>query len=391
MDFLTHRERPVENRTMSLETLIPYIVQHNAMIIQALVSAILLLVVVLAYRNFSSARQVDPSVSPAVAGDMGQLEATLKKLLEKANQVPTAASASPGDNPALLTEIEKLKKSLEERQNAFEKLKVEAEAAKAAGGAPATAPGISAEERTQLETQIKELQAKLSEYEIISEDIADLSFYKEENVKLQKELEGIKKGGAPSTTAAPTTAAAESARPAPVMAGSAKATVAAAAVEVAAPEPVAKTPAPPIVEVAPPVAAEPELPPPPPPTPAKSTNPHAAVDDDLMAEFAKAVESQKPANESKTVSGAAPAAAPPIMVTGDPTADENPLGSGVDLDKVAAEVTQLDSSADVGNSLDGELNPDKLLEEAAGMDSIKPEDAKLMNEFEDFVKKGGVG
>lgn len=416
---------------MSLENLIPYIVQHNALIIQVLVSAILLLVVVLAWRNFSAARHADPALSPAATGDMSQLEATLKKLLEKANQVPTAATAAPGDNPALLTEIEKLKKSLEEKQTQMERLKADAEAHKAVGGAAAggaPAPGLSSEERGQLETQIKDLQAKLSEYEIISEDIADLSFYKEENVKLQKELEGYKKGGAapaPAAAAPATPSPAEAPKAAPTMAGSAKATAAAAAAEAApAPAPVAAAPAPapeapaPVATPAPAPVAEAAKPAEPTPAPATpeapaapaakaATNPHAAVDDDLMAEFAAAVEQQKkpgaPVAAATPAPAAAPAAAPapapatekPAVVSSNfaPTADENPLGSGLDVDKIAGEVTQLAAVAntDVGNSLEGELNPDKLLEEAATMESIKPEDAKLMNEFEDFVKKGGVG
>src|SRR5690606_29016337 len=126
-----------------------------------------------------------------------------------------------------------------------------------------TAPGVSTEEKDKLDAKIKELQAKLSEYEIISEDIADLSFYKEQNAKLAREVEALKSGGAVATA----TATADDLD----IVGKAKATVdavlagketsVAPATEVATPTPVAPAtpevaaPAP-VAEAAPPVVAE---------------------------------------------------------------------------------------------------------------------------------------
>lgn len=406
---------------MSLETLIPYIVEHNALIIQILVVTILLMVVFVAYRNFANAK------SGAVAGagaDLSQLEGTLKKLLEKANAVPVASAVAAGENSALLGEIEKLKKSLEEKQGQIEKLKVaqaEAASAAAAGGeaaavaAAAASAQMSSADQSALDAQIKELQAKLSEYEIISEDIADLSFYKEENSKLQKELEAFKKGGAAPTAAAPAPAAApaaaatpaapaaapEAAKPAPAMAGSAKATNAAKGPEgKAAPVPATPASAPVAPAPAPAASATPAAAPPaatPDSAPAAASAEAQAADDDLMKEFEMAVEAQKHKGPAPAAApgAAAPATAPaPAAEPGAPkdqAKDDSPLGSGLDVDKVAAEVSQFADNVGDVNVLEGELNPDKLLEEAANMDTIKPEDAKLMNEFEDFVKKGGVG
>ena len=413
-----------EDLLMSLETLIPYIVEHNALIIQILVVTILLMVVFVAYRNFASAK------SGAVAGtgaDLSQLEGTLKKLLEKANAVPVASAVAAGENSALLGEIEKLKKSLEEKQGQIEKLKgaqAEAASAAAAGGeaaaaavAAAATAQMSSADQSALDAQIKELQAKLSEYEIISEDIADLSFYKEENSKLQKELEVFKKGGAAPAAAAPAPAATatpaapapptapaaapEAAKPAPAMAGSAKATNAAKGPEgKAAPTSAAPTPAPATPSAAPAAPATPAAVAPaatPASAPAAASAEAQAADDDLMKEFEMAVEAQKHKGPAPVAApgAAAPAAAPaPAATPGAPkdqAKDDSPLGSGLDVDKVAAEVSQFADNVGDVNVLEGELNPDKLLEEAASMDSIKPEDAKLMNEFEDFVKKGGVG
>lgn len=47
-------------------------------------------------------------------------------------------------------------------------------------------------ESVDLQAKVKELTEKLSEYEIIEDDIANLSFYKTENIKLKNELEKLK-------------------------------------------------------------------------------------------------------------------------------------------------------------------------------------------------------
>jgi hypothetical protein len=49
-------------------------------------------------------------------------------------------------------------------------------------------------ESGELETKVKELSDKLSEYEIIEDDIANLSFYKTENAKLKNELDKLRGG-----------------------------------------------------------------------------------------------------------------------------------------------------------------------------------------------------
>ena len=337
---------------MSMEALIALVVERQALIIQSLVSIILFIVMIMAYRNFARAKKLEESgpISSG-GGDISAIEETLKKLLEKANQVPTAAAVAAvgaGDNSAALAgEIETLRKSLQEKQEQIEAMKTavtEAQAASPDAAAAPAATGLSDAEKDALNTQIKDLQAKLSEYEIISEDIADLSFYKEENSKLQKELASLKGGGS---------------APAPEE----KPAEAAPAVEVA-PEPVApvaeEKPAPApeaVVEAAPEAPAPAEA-----PAPEVVANPDEVLsaDDDLMKEFAEAVNAQSPE---------------------------------IDVDRMSAEATELlaageESSATAEEILSDALDPDKLAAEAAKMDAIKPEDAKLMGDFESFVKKG---
>ena len=55
----------------------------------------------------------------------------------------------------------------------------------------------------KLSSRIKELEAKLAEYEILEDDIADLSLYKEENARLRSELEKLKAGEAGSEPVLP--------------------------------------------------------------------------------------------------------------------------------------------------------------------------------------------
>jgi len=70
----------------------------------------------------------------------------------------------------------------------IETLKIAAEKVQptADGG---VAPGVDV---SALQAKLVELQAKLAEYEIIEDDIADLSMYKEENKKLKAELATLK-------------------------------------------------------------------------------------------------------------------------------------------------------------------------------------------------------
>ena len=338
---------------MSFETMIPFVIKHNAVIIQALVALILLLVAVLATRNFLRSGDTAPVAGSA---NLEQLEGTLKKLLERAGQVP--AVPANAESAQLVAEIETLRSSLAEKQEQIEQMKL---APRPEGSAPAPvsseAPAagvanLSSEDKRALEDQIRDLQAKLAEYEIISEDIADLSFYKEENVKLQKQLEGLK-GGAP-VAATPAAAVATPAAPAPVPAQAMVDSLMATPPE----------------ELAASVAS----------TPAPERN--SAADEDLLKEFADAVSAQGgiPAPEEPSADAEAEAAAAGLFDV------ERMTQEAGQLEKIAATV----GDAPAGDALEAGLDAERLAAEAASMESIKPEDAKLMGDFEDFMKKGGA-
>ena len=367
---------------MSLDKIIAYIVLHSELLIEVSIALVAVTSLYLAARAFlrnDSAEEGHASSS----SDLSQIEATLKKIVEqggisKGSDVDYAAAGLTPEQVAQATElkheVEKLKAELTHRTTQLEELK----AKEAAGGDQASGPS---EDLTKLEARIKELESKLSEYEIISEDIADLSFYKEENQKLQKELEALKN----AAPVAPVAAA-----PAPVAQPEAE-IVGRSKVEVAAePEPVV-------------------------PAPAAEESP-SFVDDDIMAEFAKAVEQQvatkptprvpvakapveeatpapEPAVIPEAAVEAAPESAPEVAVEAAaevPVEAEDTSGLGeMNLDKIVEEaqiieanpITNVDS-----NVLEESLNEDKLLAEADQF-NVSAEDTQAMGQFEEFVKK----
>lgn len=210
---------------MSVEQFLRFWSQYNVLIIELVIGAILVMTVYIAYRTFFGPEAEEGhGAAGGAALDVGALEKTLQKFLE--NQPAPGASAA-GGAPASGEDLDKLKLELAEKDRLLEELKNKP-AAVAAEGAPAA----DDEEKKKLGDRVKDLEARLAEYEIISEDIADLSFYKEENGKLQKELEALRGGSAPA--AAPSSAGSAPAAPAAPADGAAAAP--------AAPEPPAETP-----------------------------------------------------------------------------------------------------------------------------------------------------
>jgi hypothetical protein len=123
-------------------------------------------------------------------------------------QVGASAGAGGGNTPALSADMEALKKELESRAQIIGELQSQVSKAREANNTG------------ELLEKIKNLEGKLSEYEIIEDDIADLSNFKEENIRLQKELEALKRGGpqlvdqfADALTAKPMEAVATAATP----------------------------------------------------------------------------------------------------------------------------------------------------------------------------------
>lgn len=322
---------------MTIEKFLSFWSHHNTEIIEGLIALIVLIALFLAYRSFfgkKSAGAEEHASGGTVNVDAAQLEKTLQKLIEnqslgaklsansdelsvghdvdleasepeaaRATGEPAASAAGGGE--ATSAEVAQLRASLSESTKKMEILRTQlvqaqeqvtaakneaaaaANAPAAAGGAAPAAGGMSAEERSEFDAKVKDLEARLAEYEIISEDIADLSRYREENDALKKQLESLK-ATAPST---PPPAAAAPAAPAVDM-GLAIEPLEQVKAAPAAPAPEA-TPAPPKLAAVPDASPAVETPA---ESPAEETS--SLIDDDLMKEFAAAVEGQKSALET---------------------------------------------------------------------------------------------
>ncbi|MBC7372225.1 MAG: hypothetical protein H7326_11705 [Bdellovibrionaceae bacterium] len=262
---------------------------NNAVIIEILVALILISTIFLVYRAFFGPKGVD-TFDTSTAGpslNTAHIEKTLQKILDQQSSKaasPAGASSHAGSAPAeLVRELTSMRTALEEKEKQIVVLQDKAAAAVKAAAAPGASPsaeaiaqaaqaaaGMAEKERGDYEAKIRELEARLAEYEIISEDIADLSFFKEENQRLTKELEGLR------NMAASVSKQANAVAPEAMLTN---------------PVPVAQAPAPAVqapVAAIPPAATVAEA----------AAVPDIKVDDSLLADFAQAVEGQKAADEA---------------------------------------------------------------------------------------------
>lgn len=290
--------------------------------------------------------------------DFQQIESSLKKLLENANlTAPVKAGSSSGEPHP---DVEKLRKLLAEKDEVIAKL--QAQGAGAAGAGTAGEAALAKE----LQDKVGDLEARLAEYEIIEDDIADLSMYKEENARLKDEIETLKSGGAVSAPApaAPVPKAAPVPPPPPAPPK----------------EPVKATPPPP----PPPPAAPPAKPAEEPPK--RETQVDEVLADDIMAEFAAAVKEQKAADKVKPVEKAqlSETLAPPNAAA-DPAGGQGPI----DTDKMLGEIADLNASAvedDGSSGLEEGVDTDKMLSETQDLNASVNE-KELADQFDDFVKE----
>lgn len=192
-----------------------FITQYNALIIQIIFSVVLILVLVYIYRTFF----LTPSATGSIESDaeLGEVNKKLNILLqqqknpvfvsavmsgaEKRNSLQTeSAATSPAiaqEMDQLKTEVLKLRNQLNESEKkVFEMAPSSPGSAAAASssmeeafgvGVSASSPGgkMQIEELTQ---KVEQLQSRLSEYDIIADDIAELSELRSENSALKKKL-----------------------------------------------------------------------------------------------------------------------------------------------------------------------------------------------------------
>jgi len=168
---------------------------HNTIIIQSLAVLIAILIVFFIFRLFFAKQNSDLEHH----GQTGQisydaLDEKLNKLLEQHAQTKTVtvSQVEGGELTAqqiaemdqLKTEIVGLKESLTKKESELLSAKEQA----AVGSTSGDQLNDLNNKLTDYEKQIAKLNSRLSEYEIIAEDIADLQKYKSENDQLKKQV-----------------------------------------------------------------------------------------------------------------------------------------------------------------------------------------------------------
>lgn len=310
---------------MKLETFLTTYTHNAESIIQWVFLAVLLMVGFLIARGLFGKKEAAVAVAAAAGPGVSvappaELQAVLDKIMAQTAKLETVQLT--GMAPAGVAEIEAQVQTL---KNELSSREVEIAELKAAGPSPvATDAGNLAE-------RIKELEAKLAEYEILEDDIADLSLYKEENSRLKAELDGIRAAPAPVAAAVAVAAApAPPAEPEPVLGES---IVEEFAQAVAQPTPEVSTSAPPldVPDTGDPMKdfestlqmTAPE------PVAAPAAASAQAEADDLFAEFAQGEDSSTLDTEKMMAEMAA-------LVNIEPTGG-NALDESIDIEKMASE------------------------------------------------------
>ncbi len=174
---------------------------YNTLIIQVAFSVVLLLILIYIYRLFFVS-SMSPTSTVEGGADLSEVNEKLNQLLKNgpiANATVPATPAASGNSQVISDELEKLKvenAQLKVQLNESEKKVFDLapgsaadEAKKAAANAPVALIATNEAEVIALNKKIEELQSRLSEYDIIADDIAELSQLRAENAELKKRVE----------------------------------------------------------------------------------------------------------------------------------------------------------------------------------------------------------
>lgn len=192
---------------MDLNALVRLIYSKHELMLGVSITLLLIVTVLMLVRSVMEDRQtekksgksadLDPkTLNTAIEGAMKKVLADkgIQGALAGAAAGASGAASSNGDSSVAHPDALELKKSLSEKEAKIAALMTDIEALKAAADKvqPTEGGATSGVDVSALQAKLAELQAKLAEYEIIEDDIADLSMYKEENKKLKAELANMK-------------------------------------------------------------------------------------------------------------------------------------------------------------------------------------------------------
>lgn len=194
---------------MTVEKFLSFWSQHNIEIIESVIALVIILSLFLAYRSFFAKSSRDAE-GEEHGFDASQIEQVLQKILANQNQSqpdkPSHEAEDLGmrvDFDAMDTDsgagassevVQQLQSTVSESQKKIETLQIQLKEAlqKASELAENSGGAANSIDTESLKNKISDLEARLSEYEIISQDIADLSRYRDENEQLKREIEALK-------------------------------------------------------------------------------------------------------------------------------------------------------------------------------------------------------
>lgn len=362
-----------------------YVSDHIEHVIGGLVVLFLLTSILLLIRNINQKEQPAEGSGRTNADDLdiGAIESAMKRVLAAQGVVGVAnlsgagasqASAHASSGSSTTSEstasgtldagsASQLAEALKERDvkvqdlaREIDRLTTEVATSKTLAGGGGGSDGKVAE----LQTKIEELQARLSEYEIIEDDIADLSLFKEENAQLRTELEALKSQiGSGNVVASPV---------APVIAEEVVATPVAPETDEEDVFTTALLEEAQVLAESPAVEVESA-------GPVESAAPKVVSQDEIDALFALAPKEAKTEDEDVASLAAtgdelaeliesldSPEVAPEVV-----SADSSIFEGDLDTEKMLSEVENLSDSSESEDILEGSLDTEKLLAE---MDSI---------------------
>lgn len=168
-----------------------FVAEHNEKVIGALVVAFLVTSILLLIRSLNEGK--DSGSVSNVQINLDEIEALMKRLLGSG----VAVSTGPGVGIAGAAMSEDAQSAITERETRIRDLASQLEQMKSELDKKGSG-GSAVDESAMIENQkrIEELQARLAEYEIIEDDIADLSRFKLENAELKAKIERLKMRGA---------------------------------------------------------------------------------------------------------------------------------------------------------------------------------------------------
>lgn len=165
-----------------MESILSLFIFHDSYVVSFLVVGITVVVVMLLLFNQKS----PTSVVRSEVEDDGQIEGALRRVLSEKQWVGATGSVDSGGSGDS-ARVDALEEEVLVKDRTIAELNKKLTQGGGGGG------GAAAEsDDTELLAKIAELEERLQEYEIIEDDIADLSLYRTENEKLKEELEHLK-------------------------------------------------------------------------------------------------------------------------------------------------------------------------------------------------------